>query len=123
MYGLNEGVILLFYLTMRGVLRIKLWGVVVACLAGVLTFWARTIMREEIWTRPDSPATRAGVAVVALESLGERLFPSGVMDLMDDFASNRVGHYVLGAHTLGVNDTPERVRQQAAAPVQSEVNR
>lgn len=104
-----EGLILLFYLTMRGVIRIRVWGIALACLATVLSFWVRTIVREEIWTSADSPATRAGVAVAALTSLGDRLSASNVKQVLDEFASYRVGHAVLAAHTLVVSETPDRV--------------
>lgn len=108
MFVIHDAVILLYYLSMKQIIRIRLYGVASFVLLGIVVFAGRSYIRDVIWQQYGPETTRLNVAARAISGLWNYS--------MDDFlaaanslASDRIGHYGLVAHTLVVRDTPDSV--------------
>lgn len=107
---LNEGLLLLFYLTMRGIIRLNVKLLLGFSVLFFFAYFTRAYIRDEIWTAGSVASTRVGVAKDAIEGVSKNLgsgeYISGNFQKM---MADRIGHYVLTAHMEVVAQTPEAI--------------
>ena len=108
-FVMNEGIVLLFYLTMRRVIRIRIYGVLICGTLLILAYGVRSYIRESIWIQDEGPKSRIAITVTAIEAMWNSSWIEGYLELLKSLGANRLGHYVLVAHTVVVQDTPESI--------------
>lgn len=105
----RELIVLLFYLSLRRIIRIRARGVVAFAAIVIVVYAGRTYIRSVIWEQYETaPHGRLPVAWATMRGLSNYSWDDYALNA-DALMNDRIGHYTLIAQAVVVRDTPDPV--------------